>query len=431
MSDYTALMHHFKSIHNFIHVGRSIKHVELEPDIHDPNFFCQVCQIKFKFSGVYMIHLERIHFIHTNSSGLCPKEKLGAPYLNKFNLFLCACKAEYGTRSEYDNHLKTCTRSTRKTHNLPNWNDPSNHCKPCGRFYATANTFRAHCRAIHSMTPPVKTKSSNRHCDTCDMSSKSRKKLRIHLYKMHGLQELSQLKRNAKHIEPNINHCEDCEKTFYNNEYYKRHMHKAHSVPLPKEKIKLRGAVEYIDLEDPYNYCRICKRKYGNRQFYLNHLQKIHKIQFDSLEKHDYSDPKFFPDPFDPKFYCRVCKSTHSSMFSYRCHCRYIHRMESVIVKKFKNPDAKVDFNNPDSYCAICDRNYRGGDENERFKEHLKDVHGLVENQLVSESKPVINDFYYCRECRIRIKSKYMFIRHFKRIHKRTLSQEDLENREK
>lgn len=425
-------MRHFKSIHNFIHVSKSIKHAGLEPNIHDPDFYCQVCESKFRYAGVYMAHLERMHFIHTNSSGMCPKEKLGAPYLNKFNLFLCVCKAEYGTRLEYEKHILTCTRSKRKVHNLPNWNDPSRHCKPCGRFYASMHSFRAHCRAVHSMTPPPQTKSLNKHCDTCDISSKSRKKLRQHLYNMHGLQELSQLKRSVKHIEPNVNHCQDCEKTFHNHEFYKRHMQKAHSINLPLEKNKLKCTFEYIDLEDPHDYCRLCKRKYGNRQFYLNHLQKIHHIQFESLEKHNYSDPKFFPDPYDPKFYCRICKSTLSSMFSYRSHCRYIHRMESVVVKNFKNPDAEIDFNSPNSYCAKCERSYRSeGDGNERYKKHLKDVHGLIENQLVSESKPDITKFYYCRQCRIRIKSKYMFIRHFKRIHKRVLSEEDLEIGEK
>lgn len=83
------------------------------------------------------------------------------------------------------------------------------------------------------------------------------------------------------------------------------------------------------------------------------------------------------------------------------------------IVRKFAFPDAIIDIDNPDLYCAKCDKNYSSL---YNFKSHLRKIHSFV-----FESKPSVNPdaaidvdspTLYCAKCANNFSSKRNFKYH-------------------
>ncbi|KAL9558338.1 hypothetical protein MBANPS3_000961 [Mucor bainieri] len=341
MTDIKSVLEHRHSIHNIADRSgnRSIKHIDMEPDIHDPNLYCKSCEKGFRNANVYRIHLRHTHFM-----ALKPMPRWKAP------------------RKDI----------------APNPDDPNLYCRACERIYSKKHAYRKHCRNVHVMKS-VKfanqsSTSSSRidsYCQACDRRFSSIESYRLHLFAIHKV-DWRLLQQNQKDVLPDVNdpnfYCRSCNKRMASDRNFKQHLMRVHSIfrAAPPKKNGFDPNVN-----DPNNHCRACQKTYSSKGTYRRHLRTVHQMTLSSLRVNLTTTD--LPDPFNPDHYCGVCKKTYASLSTYRKHCKRVHLM---VLSRFiiVNPNAKLNINDPDFHCAQCERTL---DTKSSFKRHLRIIHGV------------------------------------------------------
>ncbi|KAL9558009.1 hypothetical protein MBANPS3_001109 [Mucor bainieri] len=275
--NHQSVMSHRESVHNIKSNRPSIiKHMDLEPDINDPNYFCQGCEITYSSRETY-----RKHFAQTHHMLLKKKRE-------PFNDV------------------------------IPDPHDPNFYCKICDITHKNKQSYRSHCYKIHKMRiimsdATAKMPHPNYECNICQKSFSSKISLNRHLFVIHKMD--SDSANQPSNTKPDVNdpnnYCIVCDKTYSTKIYLKYHVRAAHSI---RNKYQESDETK-PDINDPNNYCRACHRKYISKYVYRVHLRNIHQMKFSRATAYD---PNRFPDPFNPNWYCCVCKIYYKGRPSYR-----------------------------------------------------------------------------------------------------------------
>lgn len=362
-------------------------HPNLEPNIYDPGKHCQSCKKSFLSVKGYRYHLKLVHFMILNPTYGGPQYGQ-SPDLNNPNLYCRSCNYTYINRAIYRRHLvlkhemklsRLNVKGRRiKNHDvLPEWDNPENYCRSCEFTYKTKARYRVHCKQIHDIKPAIAKyidrHDPNFHCKVCNITLKSKDSLTNHCRYFHPYRQKSINILNSDVLpdmsEPN-NYCKVCKRKYSCRNSYRSHlqfMHKMLDIPNFQKKPKDISP----DINDPNNYCRSCDKTLMSRSSFRYHLWSIHYIGEqiqgqDSLES----------DADNSNSYCCVCeRSVANRQKHYRRHCKNIHRMIlGPITLQFAFPDAVIDSNNPDFYCAKCDKHLA---TKSIFKQHLGVLHSI------------------------------------------------------
>ncbi|KAL9558329.1 hypothetical protein MBANPS3_000952 [Mucor bainieri] len=163
--------------------NRSIKHIDMEPDIHDPNLYCKSCEKGFRYANAYRIHLRHTHFM-----ALKPIPRWKAP------------------RKDI----------------APNPDITILYCRGCERIYSRKDAYRKHCRNVHGMKSvkfanQSSTSSSaiDSYYQACDRRFASIQSYRLHLFAIHKV-DWRLLQQNQKDVLPDVNdpnfYCRSCKR---------------------------------------------------------------------------------------------------------------------------------------------------------------------------------------------------------------------------
>ena len=196
---FQSMQKHRRIMHGIIGRTTSIKHTQLEPDIHDPNYFCQSCEKTFATRKKYRTHLKGCHYIvlkHRPDSNVVPDP-------DNPDFYCCSCQHAYTCWASYRIHLNTIhnikvrpRRSPKNPAILPDWNDPNFHCASCNIDYLSKKRYHLHCVGVHNMERPKKTvdpaelpdlHDPNFFCKMCKKSYTSERLFRSHCYNMHRM----------------------------------------------------------------------------------------------------------------------------------------------------------------------------------------------------------------------------------------------------
>ncbi|KAL9554231.1 hypothetical protein PS6_003519 [Mucor atramentarius] len=339
MPNLESVLEHRKSIHSVnLWKKTMVKDINTEPNIHDPNFHCKPCKVRYTDRIKYRHHLRATHFM-----------VLKTMYLNK-----------------------------KVQHNIvPDPDDPSLYCRSCDHTYSNKNEYKRHCRYAHGITS-VKLVSrrstlcfiTDSYCKQCDMRLSSKAGYKNHLFVIHKL-NWRLIQPKPKNIMPDVDdpnfYCRVCERKLAHKKSFKLHLEAVHAIYQSEQKKPILEP----DTDDPNNNCRACQKHYGSKGEYRRHLRHVHHINLPSLRGYD--NHKSLPDPNDPHFYCSVCKKSWMKRKEYRSHCKKAHFMV-LDPYSVSNPNATIDINHPDFYCAQCECSYscKAG-----FKKHLRRIHSM------------------------------------------------------
>ncbi|KAF1804798.1 hypothetical protein FB192DRAFT_1339484 [Mucor lusitanicus] len=105
-----AVWEHRESVHLIKKVrNRSIKHLDLEPDVHDPNYYCQTCEKTSTSKANFRLHLRDVHQICLKPLPPAPDTNV-EPDPKDVNGYCSACNHTYASRKHYRIHLKAFHR---------------------------------------------------------------------------------------------------------------------------------------------------------------------------------------------------------------------------------------------------------------------------------------------------------------------------------
>ncbi|KAL7313452.1 hypothetical protein PS15m_012346 [Mucor circinelloides] len=334
-----SVLQHRKLIHNVKRTCPSkIKDINTEPDIHDLNFFCKSCEVKYNDRDEYRQHLKSAHYM----------------VLKRIPKY----------------------RSLQSTI-VSDPDDPNLHCTACDYTYASEKTYNQHCQYMHGMIsvklsrqaimPYCKT---DTYCKPCDMRLSSKQNYKRHLFAIHNV-DWRLIQQKPKNIAPNVDdpnfYCCACEKKLSSKFTFSVHLMTVHAIYLSAPK---KTSLE-PDINDPNNNCRACPKSYNSKRAYQRHLRYMHHLALPSLKGN--VDPGKLPDPNDPQNYCNVCKKSFIIRKRYRNHCRSVHYM-ILDHSSISNPNAMIDINHPKLYCAQCEHSYSN---QTCFRRHLRIVHNI------------------------------------------------------
>ncbi|KAL9556245.1 hypothetical protein MBANPS3_001970 [Mucor bainieri] len=339
MANLKSVLEHRKSTHlTRTWSNRKIKNMETEPDIHDHNFYCKSCERSYKDRNKYRSHLRAVHYMILKSP-----PNLKAP----------------------DNDV------------FPDPDDPSLHCRACDHTYTRKDTYKQHCRYSHGMKhvkfasrSSASNSTTDTYCQTCDIRLSSVRSYHQHMFVVHEVEiRPPQQKRND--VLPDVNdpnfYCQSCEKKMASKCTFRAHLMLVHSIFQSASRKKSRSKP---NVNDPNKYCRACQKTYPSKSRYRMHLRLVHQMALPSLKRDTNSTD--LPDPYNSDHYCSVCMKTYASLTAYRYHCKLVHFM-SMNHASIVNPDAEININDPDLYCAQCERSFTGN----YFKKHLRVVHNI------------------------------------------------------
>lgn len=430
MVNLKAVLDHRKLVHNS--TKSKVKHLDLEPNIDNPNHYCKACEFVCKSKNTYRGHLQKVHHMiltalkrRRPSKGRLRNNIMPDPEDPK--CYCLSCQRTYPNRSLYRVHL-------RKFHGLrlkrpkfiinpditPNWNDPDFHCASCNRTYKSKKTYKEHCTKAHHMKSPANRRGieqvdlgdGSTYCKVCQLNFKGKKQYRAHCRYKHGAALVKSVKPQAvpdmndptnycklcgkrfgstlqlrRHLfalhnmintipvskqcdkQPDMNHpkkyCCCCDKTLASRQGFRMHLLGVHALTQTGQR---KDVLEPV-VDDANCYCRVCKQSYTSRSTYCKHLRYVHQAILKPL----WPQGNFtsLPDPDDPKLHCSVCNITKKSARQYRGHCRSIHHM-ILRPSGIKNPNAIIDLNSANIYCAQCEHHYSN---KYYFRLHLERIH--------------------------------------------------------
>ncbi|GAN01961.1 hypothetical protein MAM1_0014c01398 [Mucor ambiguus] len=466
MPNLKSVLDHFEVAHNMDQFRcSSFKHVEMEPDVHDPNHYCKTCEKTFSSYPKYRQHLIFTHHIVFKPMQQAPHSS-NVIDISTDQLLRCPlCKVSHQNKRAYDQHLTQYHNvnllrlsMTSNMNVLPDWNDPNLYCPSCITTFNTEQAFKFHCRNIHYMKSPGKFPNKglpdindpNHYCKVCNITFMSRKMYANHCRYPHGMKlrklfafpdltpEMSSpdhycqtcdkfysskqsyqkhlvhvhhmsLQSSNASIEPDVNdpnfYCRPCDKTMRSQYRFKKHLSLIHSVGQPGRKAAIRKTKP--DPDDPNHYCRVCKKTYASKSSYRFHVRSQHGVK--PRPKKDHS---LLPDPLDPNFYCRVCKHSFKALLGYRRHCQHVHMMSgSLFDRPFAHPDADIDLNHPQFYCAKCNKHLKCRNS---FTRHLRIMHAIrISKQHFDDPMLASSDNvkFQCTQCNKHLSSKASLIK--------------------
>lgn len=455
-----SILDHQKTVHHYTYISRTYKHIELEPDIRDPNLYCRVCETKYPTYALFQKHLKTIHLIIDESNRLWKnltvnrmKMKKNSLDIDDSNYFCSLCKKSYDTRKRYVQHLANYhkMKRVRKVRKIeiddpalvPNFFDPNFYCNYCDRSFSSKHRFYCHCEVIHHLEIPVKgypdLEDPNFHCKICNVYSPDKTTFWEHCLSLH-------LRKFVGRTKP---FCIICRKKFQSEWYYKRHVRLIH------DKMDDPLNQQPPDENDPNYYCRPCDKKLATKDSFTRHIMKVHSAHFPDriplvcqckpcsmtfpskaryrdhlLSEHNVAlntgkgnhDPNFLPDPNDPDFFCRTCGKTKETKEKYRTHCRNIHHMklDKIVTPKkpavTKTPEIEI----PEFYCAHCKKDFK---TERKLLYHSRTVHKFKrthDDQRLPDPNALIDvesPNFDCAKCGRTYEDSSSFKLHLKVVH--------------
>ncbi|OAD04617.1 C2H2-type zinc finger transcription factor [Mucor lusitanicus CBS 277.49] len=280
MPNIKSVLEHRSSAHiNFHGRKSSIKHINVEPNIYDPKFYCKSCEKVHRNAIRYRAHLRLVH------------------------------------------HMVLKRLPTRNLSNNAT-PDPNLYCEVCDYTYARESIYRRHCRYAHGMTrfdfahqKSISNRIMDAYCQVCDKRLASISSYRAHLFVIHKVKSgIIQQKRDD--ILPNVNdpnfYCCFCDKKLSSKRTFKQHLRLVHSIfqSSPRKTSRIKPIVD-----DPNNYCRACGKTYSSKYAYRTHLHLVHRMTQTSKRS---ANPTDLPDPYNPDYYCSICAfyETESLVYS-------------------------------------------------------------------------------------------------------------------
>ncbi|OAD05303.1 C2H2-type zinc finger transcription factor [Mucor lusitanicus CBS 277.49] len=260
-----------------------IKHVELEPDIYDPNYYCNGCEKTLNSKVEYRTHLKTAH--HMVLTPL-PRE----------------------SRRQRDS-------------NRPDYNSGGFYCSLCSCPFQTQESFTYHCQHHHNIANPKLRGLPEEpvpyyKCQLCDATLTTRQKYRSHCYQEHEMRPIRREPLNKKLP----NHCYICNRTYSETKVYIKHIYVIHNID---DEASNQPTDIQPDINDPNNYCRTCDKTLSSANSYRYHLLILHSIK----DKYRKEKSALKPDVNDANHYCRTCDYTYSSKCAYRKHLRRVHQI--------------------------------------------------------------------------------------------------------
>lgn len=235
-----------------------------------------------------------------------------------------------------------------------------------------------------SITPNINNASNN--CDSCSYMFKSRLCFRRHLETIHKmiLPKRQRITPNPN-ISPNVYdpnyYCTSCQFTYKTHVIFRQHLQIVHKMELTslRKTTLFDPTISVSDTNNPNNAsCAICKTKYSDKYTYQKHLKKFHKDGNNTpvIRRKVVCNPDVQPDPNDPNIYCASCQRQLKSKVCFRRHIRKFHpevKLDKTRPQKISPFMAKMDAGNPNNTrCTICDKNYSS---RHNFRGHIVTVH--------------------------------------------------------
>jgi uncharacterized C2H2 Zn-finger protein len=360
------------------------------PDEDDPNFYCRVCVKSFSVKRSYRNHLQRIHKMVLKPLPKVLQKTLIAmqpdlePDPHDPNFYCKVCQKNLSAKNTYLRHLKITHNMKKKLDEklgrikalhpelLPDEDDPNFFCRSCEKYLSNKCSYRSHLEVIHSMTlnysdakyvggkivkteVPLDENDPSFKCQVCNIQYKSRRSYRKHLRSIHlmTLTPSSIARRIANpHVLPDKddpnNFCQVCQKSFARHVSYRYHLTTLHNMvldPISPNRCSYINANANISLDqnDPNFYCGRCEKHFKSRSTFRNHLTTVHELLLKPLVKKRSNriiHAELVPDLEDPNFACCACEKSYGSRSTYRKHLRGTHRMKleplrkNLIVKK-------------------------------------------------------------------------------------------------
>lgn len=345
-TDFRSMISHYMSVHGMI-FGRTVKHFELLPDLHDPSNYCRACEKSYKSIITYQHHLKSVHLIPKSFLNLQSAPDADPTHFK----FRCnSCSETFMEQSKYYDHLKsihdTSVKATIKAFDvLPDWNDANNHCKPCNYSFTTNREYHQHCLFVHQFPLPDPN-DPNFHCKICNETHKDMVFYRNHCRKEHDMKDLAKITNIA---------CKHCSSIFEKEKAYIEHVERFEKrlqkealtekeKRLQKEALKGKEKIN-PDFYDLNLYCSACDKAFKTRKTYGSHLKTVHSLILYS--KPSQSLTKLKPNVSDPNFYCCTCQREYRNKAAYTQHLRSVHKIEKEYLEKFKDASVPKIFAHP------------------------------------------------------------------------------------
>lgn len=334
VADLRSMKSHYMSAHNLI-FGRTIKHFELLPDLHDPNNYCKSCEKSYKNIITFQHHLRTVHLI--------PKDFLKLQHVPDANLthpnFRCNSRSEtFVDQLKCHDHLKsvhdTSVKATIKNSGiLPVWNDVNNYCRSCGYSFPTKSEYHQHCLSVHRIPLPDPD-DPNFHCKICDKTHRDMIFYKNHCRDEHYMKDLPEI--------TNIG-CGHCSSIFYLEKTYMQHAERFEK-RLQREALSGKETIK-PDFYDPNFHCSACDRNYKSKNSYRSHLRTVHALILHP--KQPRSLTKLKPNVSDPNFYCCACQRKYQTKYKYIHHLKSFHNIEKEYLERFKDASVPKIFAHP------------------------------------------------------------------------------------
>lgn len=211
-----------------------------------------------------------------------------------------------------------------------------------------------------------------------------------------------------------------------------RCIHKIELPPLPNNGPIYDPNMKEVDENDANNTsCFFCKLVFKTRKHYLRYVSLHRKkgllnSRMSTPKEKPLINPNIVPDLNDPNGYCASCNKTIKNLRAYKNHIRLKHGVGKYSQPK-PNSDIVPDTSDPtNKYCASCQHKYPNRQD---YIRHVWNIHGIkaesngtftlkrrIDSNLTI--KPDIhnpNDF--CKLCARKYSSRYAYIGHLEIVH--------------
>ncbi|KAI9474153.1 MAG: hypothetical protein EXX96DRAFT_329111 [Benjaminiella poitrasii] len=349
---------HFYNIHCLKPVVR--------PDLDDPNFFCDSCEVKFSSFLIYRRHLRLLHNIETDLRGKRVRSSRALqPDTNNADNYCTACCRTYKDRRRFINHLYYY------------------HGMTVSECVNTPSSSDTDLRRLSDCPSPTLQPDTNNYCNVCCQTFKDRRRFRSHLYQFHkiAISECAQSSQKPSSSssssggggsgsdEENKNenvairstttsnttsyYCDTCQMSFITKYIYQDHLRMRHVLRSTEDEM------------NPF-LCGICKDAFKTIHACWRHQKEVHlQLSTSNSSEHrrtydkkdesgsesDTEDSEHDeasvtrrkkrkaksmeddePDVYDPNNHCRACRTTYSRRSNYLNHLNKKHKVWVVDV---------------------------------------------------------------------------------------------------
>lgn len=269
--DLKSVFEHRRLVHR-ISRKVAIKHLELEPDIHDPNNYCRCCERGFESLEKYRSHLKLVHFMRLKPLRIAQRHD----------------SASKSSDSEmYRN-------SSKKFYNLQNY------------YLQKPDSSKIHCRA-------------------CDKSLPSEISFQHHLLSVHSIDQKIPEESSVPEIDAVDNFCRVCKLQSASDAAYRRHLRLKHKMILQPLWKTLYDPKLLPDPLDPSFYCRVCELTNKTSLEYRKHCMSKHRMALAPVTP--FAFPEAVINPDSPDLFCAKCNKHLKSFITFRAHLKRVHQI--------------------------------------------------------------------------------------------------------